>query len=322
MPRLRSAGFALLLLLASAAPAAAQYDFVNARALGMGEALRGAATGAAGPLLNPAGMSLIRQYSIEADYGLRIEDLGHHVHVSIVDSITTRVAAGLYYNFVHATPQLSLNWAGGRLDNVTLLREGHTAGLALSVPIGRYVILGATIKYLNYFTQAPLPQGTVPEQLQLDRINGVSFDASLLLRFAEKFHATVIGYNLWDHGSRETPLSLGIGLTVIPIGSLLINFDTVINFTGYKAYERNPIDGSVTLNTRVTARLGPGIEYMIKQMVPIRIGLVYDHGQPGTYLTAGLGYVHRQFAIDLGYRGKVAQGVENTLLLGLRVFVN
>ena len=40
------------------------------------------------------------------------------------------------------------------------------------------------------------------------------------------------------------------------------------------------------------------------------------------YLTAGVGYFAQSWAIDLSYRGKVSGGIENFLLLGVRIFIN
>src|SRR4051812_13737161 len=68
----------IVVTIAGARTASAQYDFVGVRALGQGEAMRATPTGGEAVLLNPAGMSLIRQYAIEADYGINIEQLGHH----------------------------------------------------------------------------------------------------------------------------------------------------------------------------------------------------------------------------------------------------
>jgi hypothetical protein len=313
---------AFLIVLGASSLARAQYDFVGPRALGQGEAQRATATGASGPLLNPAGMSLIRQYSIEAAYGINIEQLGHHAHISVVDSVTSRVAAGLFYTFIYATPKLGFNWAGGQVNSEQITRTGHAAGLSLSLPLGDKFILGATVKYLHFDTTAPLPAPTVPNQIVLDTVNGVTFDIGAILKLGEKFRIAAIGYNLWDHGSRESPLSLGIGLAVTPIPSLNINFDTVVNFTGYQNYTFDPMTGKISLNARQTARLGPGIEYLVANKVPIRAGVVYDSGLPGTFLTVGLGYVSPAFGIDLGYRGKVQGGIENTLMLGLRLFVD
>src|SRR5512143_1494122 len=110
---------AIVSVVALATPARAQNDFVGTRAMGMGEAMRATATGASGPLLNPAAMSLNKGYVIEGQYGIRIEDLTHFVHLSIVDSITSRVAAGLFYSFLYGQPKLGFNWAGGQVNSAT-----------------------------------------------------------------------------------------------------------------------------------------------------------------------------------------------------------
>ncbi len=322
MPRPLLVCLALAAALLPASTARAQADFVGVRAMGMGEAQRANPTGAEAVLLNPAGMSLVRQYVIEGMYGIKIETVGHHANVSVVDSITARVAAGLFYSFIYESPKVGFNWAGGRIDEATLTRTGHAAGLSLSIPLGEHFILGATVKYLHIDTTAPLPMGSVPDHLTLDSVNGVTFDVGMILRLGERFNVGLIGYNLWDHGSRESPLSLGIGLAYVPLPVLSINFDTVVNFTGYQDYKVDMMTGKVTLNQKTTARLGPGIEWLAGSKVPIRIGVVYDSGLPATYLTAGLGYLSPSLGIDLSYRAKVQGGIENFLMLGIRIFID
>jgi hypothetical protein len=314
------------LLCGAATSARAQYDLVGVRALGAGEAMRAIATGAEGPLLNPAGMSLIKQYVIEAQYGFTVEPLQHAVNVSVVDSVTSRVAAGLFYSFIYGTPHLGFNWAGGTVRSEQITRTGHAAGLSLSIPLGDRFIIGATIKYLHFDTTGPLPMGTVPSSITFDSVNGVTFDVGLLVRLGEKFNIAAVGYNLWDHGSRESPLSLGLAISFIPIRALSISFDALTNFTGFRTYTFDPMTGQSKTSIRVTARLGPGLEWLIANKVPLRLGLVYDEGlsakNPALYLTGGLGYVATSFGIDLGYRGKVSGGIENTLMLGVRIFVD
>ncbi|HEY2743841.1 MAG TPA: hypothetical protein VGL86_04435 [Polyangia bacterium] len=312
----------LLSIVATASTARAQADFVGVRAMGMGEAQRANATGASAVLMNPAGMSLVKQYVIEGMYGIKIEDIGHNANLSVVDSITARVAAGLFYSFIYETPKIGFQWAGGQINSEQITRTGHAAGLSLSVPLGDHFIIGATAKYLHIDTTAPLPMGTVPDHLTLDTVNGVTFDIGMILRLGQSFNIGLIGYNLWDHGSRESPLSLGIGLSYVPIPALSINFDTVINFSGYQLYKVDPMTGKVSLDQRTTARLGPGIEWLAGNKVPIRAGLVYDSGLPATYLTCGLGYLSSAFGIDLSYRGKVQGGKENFLMLGIRIFID
>jgi hypothetical protein len=293
--------------------------------MGMGEAQRATATGASGPLMNPAGMSLVRQYVIEAMYGIKVETVGHHANVSVVDSITARVAAGLFYSFIYETPKLGFKWAGGQVDSTTITRTGHAAGLSLSYPLGDRFFVGVTIKYLHLDTTAPLPPMTVPPQITLDTVNGVTFDFGMILRLGDKFNIGLVGSNLWDHGSRESPLLLGIGLAYVPVRVFTIAFDTTINFTGYQAYKlENPGTATqkLSLDGRVAARLGPGLEWVVSNKVPIRAGVVYDSGLPATYLTLGLGYVSPSFGVDLGYRVKLQGGIENFLQLGLRLFID
>ena len=104
-------------LVAAASTARAQADFVGVRAMGMGEAQRGNPTGASAVLMNPAGMSLVKQYVIEGMYGIKIEDIGHNANLSVVDSITARVAAGLFYDFIYETPKIGFQWAGGQINS-------------------------------------------------------------------------------------------------------------------------------------------------------------------------------------------------------------
>jgi hypothetical protein len=306
----------------------AQYDYVGTRAQGMGEALRANASGASALLLNPAGMSLSKGYVIEAGYGLDVENLGHHAFVGIVDSVTSRVAAGLFYEYIHSEPKIGTYWAGGLIPKATAKREGHAAGLSLSMALGERFLLGATLKYLHFNTDLPLPEGTSPSKLSLDALNGVTFDVGAIIKIVPQLQLGVTGQNLWNHNSSETPSLLGLGLSWIPIPALMINFDGVANFTGYrKPIYENPgtsleyaaITGA---KFKATGRFGPGIEWLIAQKVPLRGGFIYDTALAASYVTVGTGYFSHSFAIDASYRAKVSGGLENYVMVGIRIFIN
>src|SRR4051794_34179774 len=104
--------FALVGALGSAAPVWAIEDLVTPRSLGMGNSLRADASGALGPLLNPGSMALTHTYTLEVMYGFRTPDTGSTIHLSIVDSVTSRLAAGVYYSYVHGTPRFALDPGG------------------------------------------------------------------------------------------------------------------------------------------------------------------------------------------------------------------
>ena len=118
--------------------ARAEGDAINARAIGVGESLRAAASGSLATTLNPAGLSLSRSYVIEGGYGYRHEDKSHIQNVSICDSVTTRVGACLYYTHLSADPSEEGD------------RTLHEVGLTTSVPLGTSLVIGITQKYVSY----------------------------------------------------------------------------------------------------------------------------------------------------------------------------
>src|SRR5438874_1677777 len=77
--------------------ARADIDLSSARALGMADALRGSATGASAIHLNPSGLSLMRNYVIETGYLFGGSESTNGLDISVSDSITARMAAGVYF---------------------------------------------------------------------------------------------------------------------------------------------------------------------------------------------------------------------------------
>src|SRR6185369_10268107 len=97
---MRGVALVAVALLALPATARAFEDYVGPRALGMGGAGRALATGDAGPLLNPSGMSLARLYHVEGGYAYSSRLHDHFLHASVVDSTSDLlVAGGLYYTY-------------------------------------------------------------------------------------------------------------------------------------------------------------------------------------------------------------------------------
>ena len=91
----------------------------------MGDTGRAFAVGDAGPMLNPSGMSLVKNFQVlEGSYGYSSRLYAHTLHASMVDNTSGfGIAGGLYYNYHWPSPAAALSG------------HGHEAGLALSVPI-------------------------------------------------------------------------------------------------------------------------------------------------------------------------------------------
>jgi hypothetical protein len=114
---------------------AAAQDFVGARALSLGESYRAIATGNDALYFNPAGLPLLKRYSIEGQYILSLADERHVGDFSIVDSKTNPLAVGLAYTFL-----------GAELTKRQTI--GHTATLGMAYPIfDKLFSVGVGLKY-------------------------------------------------------------------------------------------------------------------------------------------------------------------------------
>jgi hypothetical protein len=268
-------------------------EYPGTRALGMGGAGRADARGNEGPLLNPAGMSLARIFTLEGGYQLITRDGGHLVHASVVDSRTSdwNLAGGLYYTYKTASP------AGvPRLS-------GHEAGLALSIPLLSRVMVGATGKYFHVSGGAPEADGAAKHQ-------GFTLDAGLVVRAASVLTVGVAGYNLRNLSTASAPVALGYGVAVNPAPTLVLVADVVHDFTA----------GDDTRGVEVSA--GGGAELSLAQRVTLRAGGGRDGRSRRGFITAGVAAAFELGAIDAGVRQDVSGGAKQTYLaIGLRLFV-
>ncbi len=304
-------------------PAAAIEDVLTPRAIAMGDSLIADASGALGPLLNPAGMTLRRSYTIEAMYGFRVQDTGSMLTAAIIDSVTSKVSAGVFYTFVHGSPHFRFNSNSDQLASAT--REGHETGLALALPLGDYFSFGITTKYTRIATTAPNPaydpvaNPTAPPTLVTDSststasADGFTLDVGTSLRLGDSFALGVVGYNLVPLRSIDAPIALGTGAAYHLGTALTIAADFVVDFNKY----RNLGDG----NTFISYKVGGGLEWLAGGKVAIRAGSYWDGGRPATYISAGLAYVGQSFAVDVAYKQEVQHGVDSTILAGVRVFL-
>lgn len=302
------------------------------RGIAMGEGVRGQATGALGPLANPSGMALVKQYSIEGMYGFSFRDLGSNLHLSIVDSVTSRIAAGIYYNFVHSSPRFHC----AEIANCDPQREGHETGLALAMALGDYLTFGLTAKYITVTTDivnagyvnsnGGIDPGTMmpyPKRRTIDSstagasLDGFTADAGLTLKLGESFSVGLVGYNLVPLKSVEAPIAMGLGLSYHPGPALTIGLDGELDFNRFKTVDKKtmmPAD-------EITLRVGGGAEYTIQNHVPIRVGILHDTGEVATYLSCGVGYMSTNFGVDLSFRQQVGGGDNTLLLAGIRLFL-
>lgn len=290
--RLATALAVSALFLTAAADAFAFPDYLGSRALGMGGAGRADARGGEALLLNPAGMSLSRVYTLEGGYQHLNHDGGHVVNASVVDSTSGfNLAGGLFYSYRTAAVP-----GGGHLT-------GHEPGLALSFPFGERVLVGVSGKYFRV-------SGGPPESDGRDRHSGFTADAGAIVRAGSIVTIGVAGYNLLDLSTVLAPVSLGYGIAVNPVADLAIVFDGLNDFT-----TADPSRG-------VTTTVGGGAEYMLQRRVVFRVGGGHDGRLDHGYVSAGLVGVSELGAVDFGFRQDISGNQKLTVIaVGLRLFV-
>jgi hypothetical protein len=240
------------------------------RALGLAGALRGAATGDSALTLNPSGMSLMRAYVIEGAYaydhiGNGTSNLGR---ISIVDSTSGfNVAGGIYYNY---------------LDDETVVphRSGHEGGVALSVPFGEHLFLGAMGKYFRLSNNGTLPAG-VPS-----RVSGLTMDVGLTIKPASAISLGLVGQNLIDLHTDRAPRTFGGGIALGATPDLLFTFDA--------AYD-------VSHSSHKVWNFMGGGEYLVMKRFGLRAGGGHRGNTKAGYLAAGASLIAPYGALDFGF---------------------
>jgi hypothetical protein len=279
----------LLGLFAGTAPAWAQGTFFpGARPLGVGGAMRAAATGDAGPMLNPSGISLARAFSLEAGYQYGGSPDTHDLRVSAVDSTSGLNLGGAYYYAYHHEAL-----ANG------LSQEGHLGGASLSFPFLDKVFLGANIKYLHFRDAAEVKH------------TGVTFDAGLTIRPLPQISVAAVAYNLREVATAWAPFAVGGGAALLPMQGLLLAFDTVWTKV-YGDPERSH-----------ALHFMGGAEFSLAAAAYLRAGGGHDGLTKNGYISGGVTMLSANLgALDLGARQDVSGETKNTIVaVTARLFV-
>jgi hypothetical protein len=327
-PPFYALGF-LALLLASlySAPGSAQ-DFVGVRALSLGESYRAIATGNDAIYMNPAGLAIIPRYSAELHYGFNLEAEDHQFDVSVVDSKTSIVAAGIAYTL-----------QGSELTRRTTLQHTATVGAAYGI-LPQMLSAGVGLKYTN-----------VSDAVVGNYLNALSADVGLLANLPGGVSLGAVGYNLIPITSSDAPLSAGFAAAwdLGPLSALIFGgmpaMGLVSNASGVPApavpgNPRGPLSNFVltadwyidffTLYApggpqQVTSRISAGTEMLLFDIVPLRFGYMWDedsrHVDGGDHLlSAGAGFIIPFFGLDIAYQQSVVDFRSRTFAMSLKFY--
>jgi hypothetical protein len=288
--RIGAVGFTGLVAVLGMVPSALAEGsrFPGARPLGMGGAMRAAATGDAGPQLNPSGISLLRAFFLEGAYQYGRAAGSHDVRVSAVDSTSGfNIGGAIYYTYHRDSPT----------DGV--IQTSHLAGISLSLPMLDKIFLGTNLKYL-YFAD-----------ISDTNHSKFDFDVGLTLRPVAQISIGAVGYNLLDSATSSAPKAAGGGVAVSPVVNLLFAFDTVLE----KVYSDSSRDQALSY-------MGGG-EFSFSAAAAIRAGGGYDGLAKNGYVTAGFSGISGDMgALDVSMRQDISGDRKSTILgISARIFV-
>ncbi len=281
MRRFRVAVAALALLITGAA--AAQELTGTTRQLALSGATHAFSNGTAAVYSNPAGMSLVYQYMVEANYQYWRGPDDHQTTVSLIDSATNHsFALGGAYTYHHGL----LGSANGRAG---ALHNGQV-GLSTGFQTGAMgVYLGGEYKYVGTSAAS---------------ISDATFGA--ILTISQMVNVGVVGHNLFDPHKGLTPRALTTGVSVGQ-DTFIVGFDTTFDFD---------------TRDQMSMVYAVGAEYFIAGAASLRAGYRFD-GPAGDRhsISGGVGYIYKVFGVEVAFEQNPKDGKDDRFVGSLVFFI-
>jgi len=207
--------------------------------------------------------------------------------------------------------------AWSEIDPGGLHRTWTDVRVALALPLGDYVALGATGRWLqvdqalnagvfglgggNPLTTTDYPASGTPNG---DVFNGLTFDLGATAAY-EGFRLGLVGHNLTNPDNALAPTTSAAGLGY-GNQTFSLELDGLLDFTTFG---------------HTTGRVMGGGEIFVADHYAIRVGWRFDSGTNINAPSLGFGYVDPKWSIELGVRHDLLSDHASTLaVLSLRYF--
>lgn len=208
----------------------------------------------------------------------------------MVDSITSPIAAGLYYTFLTSEPAFA-----GQTTKTSV----HEAALGLALPVGSVLSLGVTPVKFNKQTT----EDAAGNEAEVSRF---SLDAGAVLRPVPGLSLGAAGINLVNaKAPLHKQVGFGAGYTLGEV--FVVEFDTRLD---------------LDRREEVSPRYSGGIELFLAHALALRAGAIHEAKEDATYLSAGVGYITAAAGVEAGLRQQVDAGDETLFGFSLKLFAD
>ena len=261
-------------------------DVHNARSAANAGALRANGTGLDGLWGNPAAIVATPVYHVGAVAALWPEAKRQSYGAGAMDSVTSRLGAGLGFVWSLQDPQ-------------GIERESRDLRLALAFPVSSRIGVGLTTRYL-YVAQrglGPLGPSYASESF--------SFDVGARAALSDVVSIGLLGTNLSNPGNGFQPTTVGGGIGVAA-RAFSVEVDALADFTTWE---------------KTTSRAMVGGEYLAAGSLPLRLGYGYESEIDIHAISAGVGYIDPSFSVELAGRRSLSGPGTTAIMLTLQYFV-
>lgn len=242
---------------------------------------------------NPAAIVGSGNYSIEAAY--KYSYTSNVFSAAVVDSKTnSMIAAGIGYSYMFGTKAL---------DGFS----GHDIRFALAVPvIANRLSIGVGGRYTWLNQEIAKTDGT-EGKTKVELLNGFTMHAGALVRIVDTLTFGFSAMNLIPQCKKDqcksfSPMTFsgGLGYSIAGL-TLAVDVDFDID------HGKPAID------------VGAGAEYLLLEMIPLRIGYRRVEVTKGNWLTTGAGFHSEIVDVDATYQVDLSHDKTHTVLVNLAV---
>ncbi len=241
--------------------------------------------GSSAVIRNPAGMARGSTYAAEGQF-FRGSDKINAAAINVVDSKTQpTMAVGVSYGYQFADGDVA--------------SEGHDVRLAAAHPaIPDQLSVGVGLHYLS-----------IDRGKETPALDGFTLDVGFLLSLSPEFHLAGMGHNLLDMDEPTLPRRVGGGLSYT--GLFVLAVDVLADLDTHE-------DGP-------KAVVNAGLEILLGEAVPIRLGYEHDGAEQTKWMSGGVGFMTggsaKKGQFSVSYRHNLEDNKRYVFGLGLTMFL-